>query len=69
MQNTRTNDLVLGKDLDEIRERVPVEDRGPTFKVGEIVPIKGYGYRVTGIKRNRLFFKPHGPLGGQDEQR
>lgn len=42
--------------------KVRKADQGPLFVEGEIVELKGYGYRVTGIKKNRLFLKPHGPL-------
>ena len=62
MQNIRSNELIPGATLRELEERIPKEDRGPPFRVGEIVPVKGYNYRVTGIKKNRLFLKPHGPI-------
>ena len=62
MQDTRTNELLTAETLKELREMIPEEDQGPTFQVGEIVDVKGYGYRVTGLKKNRLFLKPHGPI-------
>ena len=42
--------------------KVKAADQGPIFVEGEIVPIKGYGYKLERIKRNGLVFKPHGPL-------
>ena len=41
--------------------RVRKADQGPLFIEGEIVEVKGYNYRVTGVRKNRLFLKPHGP--------
>jgi len=65
MQNTRTNRLETAESLEELRERIPEDDRGPVFSKGAIVTVedgKGsrYRYRVTGLKKNRLFLKPHG---------
>ncbi len=62
MQNTRTNDLVLGETMKELFEQIPEDDRGPVFRVGDVVPIKGYGYKVVRIKKNGLTFRPHGPI-------
>jgi hypothetical protein len=62
MQHKGTNELIAGDSIEELKEMIPEKDQGPTFRLNEIVPIKGYNYRVTGIKRNRLFFKPHGPI-------
>lgn len=62
MQNTRTNELIARDTLEELRETIPKEDRGPVFRVGEVYPIQGYGYKLVRIKRNGLVFKPHGPI-------
>ncbi len=64
MQDTRTNRLVPGESLEALRGLVPKEDQGPTFEVNEIVPIKGYLYRLKEIRTQfggALIFIPHGP--------
>ena len=66
MQNTRTNELVAGNSFKELEEKIAPEDRGPRFAEGNIVTVTdkagvSYRYRVSGVRRNRLFLKPHGP--------
>lgn len=65
MQNLRSNELLSGGSIDDLERAIPPEDRGPVFFLGEIVDVKGYGYRVTGLKKNRLFLKPWGKLNAQ----
>ena len=61
MQDIRTNELMAGDSLDDLREHIPEEDQGPTFETGEVVRVKGYYYCVVEIQPNRLTFAPHGP--------
>ena len=66
MQDTKTNELVTGESFEALEEFIPPEDRGPRFQKDRIVTVTdewgtAYRYRVTGVKKNRLFLKPHGP--------
>lgn len=60
MQDTRTNTLETAETLDELKRRIPPEDRGPTFHDGEIVKLKGYLYRIDGIRGDGMILRPHG---------
>jgi len=65
MQNRDTNQLVTGRDLRELFEKVPPKSRGPVFEVNEVVEIKGYLYRLTQINDSyggSMTFIPQGPL-------
>ena len=37
-------------------------DQGPIFREGEIVAVKGYGYKIHALVGQRIILKPHGPL-------
>ena len=69
MQNTRTNELMVGE-MDALRGAIPPEDRGPTFTVGDVHRIKGYHYKIVELGPNRLVFAPHGLQrdGGKPEK-
>lgn len=71
MQNTRTNELVPGETLESILGKVPEEEQGPTFEVGDVIRIRGYYYRVTEIDADRLVFAPHGrsKAGHEEDER
>ena len=50
---------------------VPEEEKAPTddfpddqilkYELGELVPIKGYWFRISAISKDEIRLKPHGP--------
>ncbi len=69
MQDTRTNQLETAATLDELKRRIPPEDRGPVFHDGEIVNLKGYLYRIDGLSSDGMTLRPHGKAPKQFKPR
>lgn len=68
MQDTGSNRLETADSVEELEDRIPEERRGPTFEIGEVIKIKGYYYRVSGLGPELLAFTPHGrSKGGHNE--
>ena len=62
MQNIETNALELADSLEALRERIPEEDRGPTFEVGEVFQLENYLYSLGRISEEGVLFVPHGKV-------
>lgn len=67
MQNKLTNELMGFPNMEAMTKAIvgmSKEEKGPTFEVNEIVPIKGYLYRLKEIRTQfggALLFIPYGP--------
>lgn len=73
MQDMDRNELLTAASMKELEEKIPPDSRGPRFSTGAIVIVEDewgsrYRYRVTGLKRNRLFLKPHGREEADDAE-
>ena len=72
---------LFGKDPEEAERRIRKEfdasekvrgvEQGPLFVEGEVLPLRGYGYKVHAIVKvdgkPRIVLTPHGPLDEADE--
>lgn len=62
MMDTRSNQLVSADSMKELRDRIPPAARGPSFQTGEVVSLKGYGFRVLRLEEGKIVLAPFGPI-------